>query len=115
MNGTSNNAPRMEVNTKSPIDCAKYFSSLSRTCANAEFGAVITRKITFGSKYKADVQMHLWYILKFYDYFIVIFYIVDDVICYDITQRKKMTMQALCHEQDGSFYKHEISVGRNVP
>ena len=57
MNGISNNDPRMEVNIKSPIDCAKYFSSLSRTCANAEFGAVITRKITFGSKYKVDISM----------------------------------------------------------
>ena len=57
MNGTSINAPRTEVNIKSPIDCAKYFSSLSLTCTNAEFGAVITRKITFGSKYKVSVSM----------------------------------------------------------
>ena len=57
MNGTSINAPRMEVNIKSPIDCAKYFSSLSRICTNAEFGAVITRKITFRSKYKVSASM----------------------------------------------------------
>jgi len=41
---------RTEDNTKTPIDCTKYFSSLSRICANAEFGAVIIRKIIFRSK-----------------------------------------------------------------
>jgi len=40
----------MELTIKSPIDCIKYFSSLSRICANAEFGDVITRIIIFRSK-----------------------------------------------------------------
>ena len=41
---------RTEANTKIPIDWTKYFPSLSRICANAEFGELIIRKIIFGSK-----------------------------------------------------------------
>ncbi len=48
--GNKINTLRTEDNTKIPIDCTKYFSSLSRICANAEFGEVIIRKITFRSK-----------------------------------------------------------------
>ena len=39
-----------DENKKIAIDDAKYLSSLSRICANAEFGEVIMRKITFESK-----------------------------------------------------------------
>ena len=48
--GNKINTLRTEDNTKIPIDCPKYFVSLSRICANAEFGEVIIRKIIFRSK-----------------------------------------------------------------
>ena len=50
INGSSTKALRTDASINSPIDCAKYSSSLSLICANAEFGAVITCKITFRSK-----------------------------------------------------------------
>ena len=46
-----------DANKKIPIEDKKYFSSLSRICANAEFGAAITRKITFRSKYKISTTL----------------------------------------------------------
>jgi hypothetical protein len=46
-----------DANKKIPIDDGKYFSSLSRICANGVFGAMITRKITFRSKYKISTTL----------------------------------------------------------
>ena len=40
----------MELIIKIPMDCVKYFCSLSRICANTEFGDVITRIIILRSK-----------------------------------------------------------------
>jgi hypothetical protein len=49
-NGNTTNPPRIEEMINKAIDCAKYFSSLSLTCENAEFGEIITRKIKLKSK-----------------------------------------------------------------
>lgn len=48
--GAITSKPMTDAKRKIAIEDTKYFSSLSLTCANAEFGAVITRKITFESK-----------------------------------------------------------------
>ena len=55
--GIITSRPTIDVNKKIPIDDTKYFSSLSRICANAEFGVVITRKITIRSKYKISTTL----------------------------------------------------------
>jgi hypothetical protein len=64
---------RTEANTKIPIDCSKYFTSLSRICANAEFGEVIIRKIIFRSKEdKQNKYLLFCNVHKYCDYFIKI-------------------------------------------
>ena len=61
---------RTEANTKIPIDCPKYFTSLSRICANAEFGEVIIRKIIFRSK--EDKQNKYRYFVMFISIVIIL-------------------------------------------
>ena len=55
--GILTSRPTIDANKKIPIEDTKYFSSLSRICVNAEFGAAITRKITFRSKYKISTTI----------------------------------------------------------
>ena len=41
---------RKDATTNNPIDCGKYFSSLSLICLNVSLGEVMIPKITFRSK-----------------------------------------------------------------
>ena len=68
--GNKSNTLRIEDRTKIPIDCTKYFSSLSRICANAEFGAVIIRKIILRSK--EDKQNKYYHFVMFISIVIVL-------------------------------------------
>jgi len=52
----------IDANKKTTIDDTKYLSSLSLICTNAEFGAVITRKIIFRSK-EDEQNTHCYFVM----------------------------------------------------
>jgi hypothetical protein len=73
--GTITSRPITDANRKIAIEVTKYLSSLSRIWANAEFGAVITRKTTFGSKEdKQNKYLPFCNVHKYCDHFIRIEY-----------------------------------------